>query len=146
MVKHVEDVMTRDIETVRPDMSLKDAADKMRTLNVGSLPVVDNNGLTGIITDRDIVVRAVAMGMEPNSSRVADAMTSDVEYVFQDEDINVALRKMQEEQIRRILVVERNTRKLCGILSLGDIATSMPEKMAGQALGSISEPSEPATH
>jgi CBS domain-containing protein len=146
MVQHVEDVMTRDIETVTPDTSLRDAADKMRTLNVGPLPVVDENGLAGIITDRDIVVRAVAMGMDPNSSRVSDAMTSDVECVFQDEDINVALRKMQEEQIRRILVVERNTRKLVGILALGDIATTLDQKMAGKTLENISEPSQPSTH
>lgn len=146
MVKHVEDVMTRDVETVRPDTSLKDAAELMRTLNVGPLPVVDGEKLVGIITDRDIVVRAVAMGLDPNSSRVSDAMTSDVECVFQDEDIEVAMRKMREEQIRRILVVERNNQKLVGIVALGDIAQSIDEKAAGKTLEDISEPSRPATH
>jgi CBS domain-containing protein len=146
MEKSVREVMTRDVETVLPDMSLKEAAELMRTLNVGSLPVVDGEKLVGIVTDRDIVVRAVAMGMDPNSSRVSKAMTSDVESVFEDEDINVAMRKMREEQIRRILVVERDTRKLMGIISLGDIAQSMDEKAAGKALEDISEPSGQATH
>ena len=146
MVKHVEDVMTREVESVRPDTSLKDAAEMMRRLNVGPLPVVDGEKLVGIITDRDIVVRAVAMGMDPNSSRVSDAMTSDVEYCFQDEDIDVAIRKMRDEQIRRILVVERNTNKLVGIVALGDIAESIDDKAAGKTLEDISEPSRPSTH
>lgn len=144
MVKHVEDVMTRDVETVRPDTSLKEAAELMRTLNVGPLPVVDGEKLVGIITDRDIVVRAVAMGLDPNSTRVADAMTRDVECVFQDEDIEAAMRKMREEQIRRILVVERDSRKLVGIIALGDLAESIDDKATGQTLEDISEPSQPA--
>jgi len=146
MVKHVEDVMTREVESVRPDTSLKDAAEMMRRLNVGPLPVVDGGNLVGIITDRDIVVRSVAMGMDPNSSRVSDAMTSDVECVFQDEDIEVAMRKMRDEKIRRILVLERNSQKLAGILSLGDIAEAMDQQAAGQTLEDISEPSRPSTH
>ena len=145
MGKNVEEVMTRDVETVRPDASLKEAAEMMRTLNVGSLPVVDGEKLAGIITDRDIVVRAVAMGMEPNNSRVSEAMTSDVECVFQDEDLNTAMRKMRDEQIRRILVVERDTRNLVGIIALGDIAQSIDDKAAGKTLEDISEPSQP-TH
>jgi CBS domain-containing protein len=144
MTKQVKDVMTRDIETVRPDASLKDAAELMRTLNVGPLPVVDGDNLVGIITDRDIVVRAVALGLDPNSSRVADAMTGDVETVFQDEDLDVAIRKMRDEQIRRVLVVERNSRKLVGIIALGDIAESIDDKAAGKALEDISTPSQPA--
>jgi CBS domain-containing protein len=146
MKKLVSEVMTRDLETVTPNTTLKDAAEKMRTLNVGPLPVCEGDMLMGIITDRDIVVRAVAMGMDPNSTRVADAMTSDVESVFHDEDIGVAMTKMREEQIRRILVVERNTRKLMGIVSLGDIATAMDDKTAGKTLETISEPSHPTTH
>ncbi len=146
MTKQVKDVMTRDIETVRPDASLKDAAELMRTLNVGPLPVVDGDNLVGIITDRDIVVRAVAIGLDPNSSRVADAMTGDVETVFQDEDLDVAIRKMRDEQIRRVLVVERNSRKLVGIIALGDIAESIDDKAAGKTLETISEPSHPTTH
>lgn len=145
MVKNVEEVMTRDVESVSPDASLKEAAEMMRTLNVGSLPVVDGEKLAGIITDRDIVVRAVAMGMDANSRRVSDAMTSDVECVFQDEDINTAMRKMRDEQIRRILVVERDTRNLVGIIALGDIAQSIDDKAAGKTLEDISEPSQP-TH
>lgn len=140
MRKLVRDVMTSDLEVVSPDTSLKDAADKMRTLNVGPLPVCEEGKLKGIITDRDIVVRAVAKGLDPNSSRVSDAMTGDVETVFSDEDLEIAARKMREEQIRRILVLERNTGKLAGIISLGDIAAAVSEKEAGQTLETISEP------
>jgi CBS domain-containing protein len=146
MNKLIADVMTRDLEVVTPSTSLRDAAEKMRTLNVGPLPVCEGDRLMGIITDRDIVVRAVAMGMDPNSSRVSDAMTSDVETVFADEDISVAIHKMKEWQIRRILVVERNTQKLVGIVALGDIAESISDKEAGKTLETISEPSQPMTH
>lgn len=145
MKKLVKDVMTQDIEVVSPRDTLKDAAEKMRTLNVGSLPVVDNDKLVGIITDRDIVVRAIAAGMEPNSTFVSSAMTSDVECVFENEDLEVAMRKMRDEQIRRILVVERDTQKLTGIIALGDIAEALNEKASGKVLEDISEPSHP-TH
>ena len=140
MKKYVQDVMTREVETVAPDTSLKDAAERMRALNVGSLPVVQGGKLVGIITDRDIVVRSVALGMDPNSTRVSQAMTSDVETVFQDEDLDVAIRKMREEQIRRILVVDRGSGKLAGIIALGDLAENIDEKAAGKTLERISEP------
>lgn len=141
----IEDVMTRDVEVVGPQDTLKDCAEKMRTLNVGPIPVCEGDKLLGIITDRDIVVRAVSQGLDPNSTRVSQAMTDHVECVFIDEDLEVAMRKMKEEQIRRILVVDRN-KKLAGILSLGDIATAMDEKQAGETLEAISEPAHPMTH
>jgi len=142
-MKQVKDVMTKDVEIISPNDSLKDAAEKMRTLNVGPLPVCDGDRLKGIITDRDIVVRAVSQGMDPNNTRVSQAMTGELEYVYEDEDISKVARKMKDEQLRRILVVNRDKR-LVGIVSLGDLAEAMSTEEAGKTLESISEPSQPA--
>jgi len=143
--RHVEEVMTRDVEVVSPEDTLRDVAEKMRTLNVGPLPVCDGQKLQGIITDRDIVVRAVSQGMDPNSTPVSQVMTDEVEYIFADEGIEVAAHRMREEQIRRILVVDRD-KKLVGILSLGDISQAAGEQEAGRTLEAISEPSQPMAH
>lgn len=146
-MKHmpISQVMTRDVEVVSPDDTLREAAEMMRTLNVGPIPVCDGERLVGIITDRDIVVRAVAQGLDPTETRVSQAMTDQVECVFADEDVEVAVWKMREEQIRRILVVDHDN-KLVGIVSLGDIATAMGEQEAGETLEAISEPSQPMAH
>lgn len=144
-MKKVMEVMTKDVESINPDASLKDAAEKMRTLNVGPLPVVEGDNLMGIITDRDIVVRAVSKGMDPNNTRVSEAMTDDVEYVYENDDIGKVAQKMKDEQIRRILVVNQD-KKLVGIVALGDLAEAMDTQEAGKTLESISEPSQPATH
>ena len=142
-MKSVMEVMTKDVEIINPNDSLKDAAEKMRTLNVGPLPVCEGDKLMGIITDRDIVVRAVSQGMDPNNTRVSQAMTDEIEYVYEDDDISTVVRKMKEEQIRRILVVNRD-KKLVGIVALGDLAEAMDTQEAGKTLESISEPSQPA--
>jgi CBS domain-containing protein len=91
------------------------------------------------------VVRAVAQGLDPNETRVSQAMTDQIECVFADEDLEVAMWKMREEQIRRILVVDHDNR-LVGIISLGDIATAMGEQDAGETLEAISEPSQSLAH
>jgi CBS domain-containing protein/uncharacterized protein (DUF2267 family) len=143
--RNVEDVMARDVEVVSPEDTLKDVAERMRTINVGSMPVCDGKKLQGIITDRDIVVRAVSQGMDPNSTRVSQVMTGEVEYIYADEGVELAAQRMREEQIRRILVVDRD-KKLVGILSLGDISQAMGEHETGRTLEAISEPSQPMTH
>jgi CBS domain-containing protein/uncharacterized protein (DUF2267 family) len=143
--KHVRDVMTPDVEVVDPKDSLREVAERMRTLNVGAIPVCDGERLQGIITDRDIVVRAVAQGMDCNSVQVSLVMTDEVEWIYANEDIGTAAERMREEQIRRLLVVDRD-KKLVGILSLGDIATAANEHEAGRTLEAISEPSQPMDH
>ncbi|WP_224368494.1 CBS domain-containing protein [Hyalangium versicolor] len=143
--RHVDEVMTREVEVVHPDDTLRDVAEKMRTLNVGPLPVCDGERLQGIITDRDIVVRAVSQGMDPNTTPVSRVMTDEVEWIYADEDVRAAAERMREEQIRRLLVVDRN-KQLVGILSLGDISTAASEHEAGRTLEAISEPSQPMTH
>src|SRR5688572_411978 len=123
----LKDIMTRDVEVIPPNASLKEAADKMDALNVGPLPVCDGDRLVGVITDRDIVVRATAAALDPRVATVRDAMTDDVIYAFEDQDVREAARLMEEKQIRRLIVLSRDKR-LVGIVSLGDIATALGDE------------------
>lgn len=141
----ISEVMTRDVEVASPNDTLREVAERMRTLNVGPIPVCEGDKLIGIITDRDIVVRAVAQGLDPHTTRVSQAMTDQVECISANEELEVAAAKMREEQIRRILVVDEN-RKLLGIVSLGDIAMAMHEHETGETLEAISEPAQPMHH
>ena len=103
----LKDVMTRDVEVVSPDASILEAARTMKRLDVGPLPVCDGERLLGVITDRDIAVRGVADARDPDRTKVRQIMTSDVEYCFEDEDVAHAARMMQEAQIRRLMVLDR---------------------------------------
>ena len=141
--KTIERVMSRDVEVVNPEDTLVEAAEKMRALNVGPMPVCDGDRLVGLITDRDIVVRAVALGHDPSSSKVSDIMSGDVHWVTQDTSIDEASRIMKEHQIRRLLVVDKDSHKLMGIVSLGDLSQEASEELAGETLEAISEPSAP---
>lgn len=142
MAKTLEQVMTRDVETVNPEDTLQEAAEKMRALNVGPLPVTDGDKLVGIITDRDIVVRAVALGHDPSSSRVSDIMSDEVQSCPIDTSIENAAKMMKDKQIRRLLVVDNN-QKLVGIVSLGDLSQEVSGRVSGETLEAISEPSAP---
>ena len=136
----VKDVMTRGAECVRPEATLQEAAQKMKSLDVGPLPVCDNDRLVGMLTDRDITVRAVAEGKDPRATRVRDAMTEGISYCFEEDDVADAARLMKEKQIRRLLVLDRNKR-LAGIVSLGDLAVETgDEHLAGQTLERVSQP------
>jgi CBS domain-containing protein len=136
--------MTRDVEAARPDDSLARAAQRMEEHDVGVLPVMEGDQLLGIITDRDITVRTTAKGWDPTSVTVRDAMTPDVTYCFEDDDIRDAARKMEEKQIRRLVVLNREKR-LVGIVSLGDLAVHInTEPLAGEVLERVSEPAGPA--
>ena len=134
----ISDMMTRDVEVARPETTLRDAADTMARIDAGSLPVCDGRRLQGIITDRDIVVRALAKGLGPDTS-VAQVMTSDVEYCFDDDDLTEVCDKMATSQIRRIPVVNRD-KELVGIVSLGDLARQSPPSKAGDVLEEVSQP------
>jgi CBS domain-containing protein len=141
----LNEIMTRQVECTRPDASLQDAARRMRELDVGTLPVCDHDRLVGMVTDRDITVRAVADGQDPKTFRVKDAMTPAVHFLFDDQDVTEAVRLMEERQIRRLVVLNRD-RRLAGIVSLGDLALCTgDETMLGEALEAISEPSKPGT-
>ncbi|HEY0844444.1 MAG TPA: CBS domain-containing protein [Noviherbaspirillum sp.] len=137
----IADAMTRDVQVIRPDQSIVDAARMMAECDVGALPVADNDRLVGMLTDRDIVVRGLAQGKAADA-RVQDVMSPDVKYCFDDEDLDDVAQNMGDLQIRRLPVVSRDKR-LVGIVSLGDIATT-DEEPAGEALSHISEPSSGA--
>ena len=138
----VRNVMTQGCACIPPDSTLQQAADKMRALDVGLLPVSEDDRLIGMLTDRDITVRAVAEGRDPCTARVRDAMTTGIDYCFDDEDVIEATRHMQEKQIRRLPVLDRNKR-LVGMLSLGDVAVRTDdEQLVGQTLERVSEPAK----
>lgn len=139
----VREIMTRDPATVAPTDTLAAAARRMDDLNVGALPVCDGTRLVGIVTDRDVTVRATAAGMAPDAVTVEEVMTTEPDWCFEDEPVEEAERRMQDRQIRRLPVLSRDQR-LVGILALGDIATDSdrPDE-AAETLERISEPSRP---
>jgi len=139
----VRDIMSRDVEVVHPDSVIQEAADKMKALNVGSLPVCDNRRLLGVVTDRDIVIRAVAAGRDPKTTKVSDTMTPELIYCFEDEPIREAAKLMERYQIRRLPILSRE-KHLVGIVALGDLAVDTGnERLSGEVLEEISEPSKP---
>jgi CBS domain-containing protein len=136
----VHDIMTRGCECISPDRTLQEAAQRMKALDVGPLPVCGEDRLIGMITDRDIVLRAVAEGLDPKSVRVRDVMTPNVTWCLEDQDVAEAARLMRDKRIRRLVVLNRDKR-LVGILSLGDLAVDAgDERLAGQTLERISAP------
>jgi CBS domain-containing protein len=139
----LKEIMTRDVEVIHPNATVEEAAEKMEALDVGPLPVCDGDRLVGMVTDRDITVRATAVGVDPGVVTVRDVMTPDVVYAFEDQDVREAARLMEQHQIRRLVVLDRDKR-LVGIVSLGDLAEdTRDEQMSGQVLKGVSEPSEP---
>jgi len=130
--------MTPDVQLCTPEDTLRDAAEAMAALNCGLLPVTDNERLVGMISDRDIAVRGVAMGRGPDA-RVRDVMTTDVKYCFEDQDIEEITMNMGDIQVRRLPVLNHDKR-LIGIVSIGDFANNGGSTQAGEALGEISRP------
>lgn len=138
----VKDKMTKNVAYVSPNTSITETAQLMQRHNIGSVPVVDDNNLVGIVTDRDIVVRNIAHGNDPRSTPVSDIMTTNVITVTPDADMEEVTAKMAINQIRRVPVVENN--RLVGILAIGDMATDRRFNMeASEALSEISRPSKP---
>lgn len=137
----VRDVMTPGVECAHPNDSIAIVAERMRELGVGSLPVCgDNNKLVGMITDRDITVRATSHCCDPSDTIVNDIMTPGIVTCFEDENIQAAIDTMESKQIRRLAVLNRD-RRLVGIVSLGDLAVRAPDdRLTGEALERISQP------
>jgi CBS domain-containing protein len=139
----LRDMMTRKVEVVHPDATLEEAAEKMKLLDVGPLPVCDGERLLGMVTDRDITVRATAERRDPKTTKVRDVMTEEVFYAFEDQSIEEAAEIMERAQIRRLPVLNQDKR-LVGIVSLGDLAVKTgDEELAGEVLERVSEPAEP---
>lgn len=138
-------IMTRSVRTCTPDSSVVDAAKTMASLNCGAVPIVSGEKPVGIVTDRDIVLRCVAKGMDINRAKCQDCMTNSVVTATPDMDAHEAADLMARQQIRRLPVVENGS--LVGIVALGDLATvNIHVDEAGQALSSISTPSQPEAH
>jgi CBS domain-containing protein len=133
----ISEVMTRDVRIASPDDTLECAARLMEEEDCGSLPVAENERLVGMLTDRDITIRAVARGLAPWDSTVRDAMSTEVRYVYDDESVRDVAKLMGDLHVRRLPVLDRENR-LVGIVSLGDLALSKPTS-AGDALQSIVE-------
>ncbi len=136
----VSEAMTRDVMLIHPDQSISEAAALMEDCDIGSLPVADSDRLVGMITDRDIAVRAVAKELPPDTP-VNKVMSKEVLYCFEDDDCKNVAKNMSEIQVRRLPVVTRE-KKLVGILSLGDLARKSEARTAGEAMKGIAKPSE----
>jgi len=133
-------IMSGSIQTVSPGASLAEAARKMASADIGSLPVCgDKRKVLGIITDRDITVRAVARGLDPNQTRVQDVMSREVLSCKADSEIEAACELMEEKHVRRLLVTDGDDAPV-GIVSLGDIALCLREHQSGEILKKVSEP------
>jgi CBS domain-containing protein len=134
----VGEVMTREVRLIEPTQTIRDAAKMMAELDAGIMPVREGDRLVGMITDRDIAVRAVAQGRGPDTA-VREVMTDDVKYCYEDDDIDDVARNMADIQVRRLPVLTRDKR-LVGIISLGDMAVSEESGKAGEAVAGISQP------
>lgn len=136
----ISDVMTRDVQIVRPDQTAREAASFMLSEDAGSMPVVEDERLIGMITDRDIAVRGVAKGHGPDTP-VRELMSSGVICARIDDSIEDVASKMAEAQVRRLPVID-DREKLCGIVSLGDLARETDDETADQALEGVSAPGQ----
>ena len=141
-MQRIAEVMTRDVRSVSPQETIRRAAQMMDELNVGALPVCDGQKLVGMVTDRDITIRAVAAGQSPDSAHVEDVMSAAVRWCFDDQTVDEVMQQMGDSQIRRVPVVDHDTKELIGIVSLGDMATKHSAQV-DRTLEEISSPSEP---
>ena len=139
-MQKLKDLMSREVQIISPDLTIADAARKMRDGDFGMMPVGEDDRLIGTISDRDIVIRAVAEGKDA-STQVRDVMSEGVAWAYEDDSVEEAAKIMSERQVRRLPVVDRNKR-LVGIVALGDFAVESSEiQPAAQALSEISKPS-----
>ena len=133
----VREVSSREVERIPSDTPIREAARCMQKLDVGAIPVFEGDRLVGMVTDRDIALRAIADGCSPDSP-VREIMTEGIQTCFEDEDVSDVARHMRDKQIRRLVVLARDKR-LSGIVSLGDVALSGDDRAAHEALKGVSE-------
>lgn len=137
------EVMTRHVEVIGANASLKEAAAKMKQLDVGLIPICEKDELQRTLTDRDITIRATAEGRDPSNTKVSDIMSEDTVYCFEDQEIEEATRLMEAKQIRRLPILNRKKR-LVGIVSLGDLAVHAGQnERLGETLKEVSRPAVP---
>ena len=135
----VKEIKTPKVAFVRSDDSIKQAALKMEELGVGALPVVVGEDVVGMLTDRDIVIRTIAQGLDAETHKVADALTEGVVSCKEGDDVGTVVDLMEKEQVRRV-VVKDEQQNVTGIVSLGDLALNIQKEMAGEALKGVSQP------
>ncbi len=133
----VREIMTTNVECVSPDAGLLVLANKMKTLDVGFIPICENDRLVGTVTDRDIVIRGLAGGKDVSTVKARDIMTNDTFWCFEDQDVKEVANKMREKEVRRMLILNREKR-LVGVVSIGDIS-KVEEKESGKTLKDITE-------
>ena len=139
-MQQLKNLMSRDVKVISPDMTIADAAKKMRDGDFGMMPVGENDRMIGSISDRDIAIRAVAEGKDCGT-KVRDVMSEGIAWAYEDDTVEQAAKIMSERQVRRLPVVDRDKR-LVGIIALGDFAVERSEiKPAAEALSEISKPS-----
>lgn len=135
----VQEVMTSDVVTVAPEATLRQAAEAMRLRDTGFLPVCASDRLVGTVTDRDLVVRGLAVGADPDASSVSEVMSSHVLTCSADTTLEEAARRMEQAQVRRLVVLDRG-HQLVGVVTLGDLSQALDACKGGEALEAISEP------
>jgi CBS domain-containing protein len=133
----VREIMTGNVECLGPEITLKEVAQEMKSLDVGFIPICENDRLVGTLTDRDIVIRAVADGLDMNICKARETMSRDIVYAFEDDDVKTVAEKMREKDVRRILILDR-AKRLVGVVSIGDIS-KVEEKVSGKTLHDIAE-------
>jgi len=138
----IQEIMTPKVQCVRPENTLVEAAGVMRKLNVGAVPVRgENDKLLGMLTDRDICVRAVADGRDPSQTKVEEALSPGIIYAMADQDVDDAIHVKEKYQIRRLPVLNAQNR-LAGIIALADIAAATNRNLVGEVLQEVSAPGE----
>jgi CBS domain-containing protein len=135
----IQELMTRDVQSISPEETVRRAAEMMDEFDIGAIPVCDGKKLVGMITDRDITIRSTSIGQDPSTTRVGDVMSTDVRTCYASQQVDEVLEEMGDVQIRRVVVIDQASHSLVGIVSLGDMAT---KHSAGidRALEEISEP------
>lgn len=136
----VKEIMTTGVQVIHPDDSLQAAAQKMSSHDIGFLPVLEANHLVGVITDRDLVLRGVAQGMNSDAMLGREVMTAPVIHCFEDQDVKDVAKLMEESQIRRLVVLSRSDGHLVGVVSLGDLALKSQPDTSAEVLQRVSEP------
>jgi len=139
-MEKLKDVMSRDVKVISPDATIREAAHKMLEGDFGMMPVGENDRMIGAISDRDIAIRGVAEGKDPNT-KVREVMSEGITWAYEDDSVEEAAKIMSEHQIRRLPVLNRDKR-LVGIVALGDFAVESSDiEAAAEALSEISKPS-----
>lgn len=138
----IKEIMTPSAEIVQPQTTVKDAAARMKALDVGVMPVGESDRLVGMLTDRDIAVRTVAEGKDPARTQVGDVMTPEITYCFEDQDLTEAGELMKKDKVRR-LVVLNSDKRMVGMCTIGDVAVHGDHSAAAEILAEVSKPAQP---